>query len=55
MQDKMIKEFDEHQDLHSSAWYIFLTANRWLGIRLDAVSSLFIGSVVAALMITTES
>lgn len=54
VQNQFMKEFDAHQDLHSSTWFIFLAANRWLGIRLDAVSSVFIASVILALMLTTS-
>ncbi|CAG7719208.1 unnamed protein product, partial [Allacma fusca] len=37
-EDILIKQFDGHQDVHSSAWYIFLASSRWFGIWLEMVS-----------------
>ena len=33
----MIKEFEDRQDLHTSAFSIYLSINRWFGIRLDCL------------------
>lgn len=45
--------FDAHQDLHSEAWFLFLTTSRWFAVRLDAICALFVivvafGSLVLA-------
>ncbi|XP_077946531.1 ATP-binding cassette sub-family C member 4 isoform X4 [Gasterosteus aculeatus] len=34
--------FDEHQDLHSGAWFLFLTTSRWFAVRLDGICSIFV-------------
>ncbi|KAJ6660867.1 hypothetical protein lerEdw1_017024 [Lerista edwardsae] len=34
--------FDAHQDLHSEAWFLFLTTSRWFAVRLDALCALFV-------------
>ncbi|XP_049584650.1 ATP-binding cassette sub-family C member 4 isoform X3 [Syngnathus scovelli] len=34
--------FDDCQDLHSEAWFLFLTTSRWLAVRLDGICSIFI-------------
>ncbi|KAL5236136.1 hypothetical protein ACI65C_003546 [Semiaphis heraclei] len=39
------KEFAMHQDLHSSAWYLFITLSRAFGFWLDIVCLLFISIV----------
>ena len=45
VQDKFIKEFDNHQDLHTSAWFLFLATSRWLALRLDWIYAVFVISV----------
>lgn len=39
---------DRYQDTHSRAYYMVLAGTRWLGIRLDLLSALLIGSVALA-------
>ncbi|KAF2886605.1 hypothetical protein ILUMI_19568, partial [Ignelater luminosus] len=39
------KEFDDHQDLHSSVWYLFLTCSRAFGFWLDLICVIYIGMV----------
>ncbi|XP_015377601.1 PREDICTED: probable multidrug resistance-associated protein lethal(2)03659, partial [Diuraphis noxia] len=39
-------EFDNHQDLHSSAWYIFICSNRAFGLWLDIVCFIYISIVI---------
>ncbi|KAK7893416.1 hypothetical protein WMY93_022568 [Mugilogobius chulae] len=34
--------FDAHQDLHSAAWFMFLTTSRWFALRLDALCAIFV-------------
>ncbi|XP_008188570.1 multidrug resistance-associated protein 4 isoform X1 [Acyrthosiphon pisum] len=34
-------EFDVHQDLHSSAWYLFLTSSRAFGFWLDIICFIY--------------
>ncbi|KAL5236138.1 hypothetical protein ACI65C_003548 [Semiaphis heraclei] len=38
-------EFDNHQDLHSSAWYIFICSSRAFGLWLDIVCFIYISMV----------
>ncbi|KAI4581542.1 ATP-binding cassette sub-family C member 4 isoform X1 [Ovis aries] len=45
--------FDSHQDLHSEAWFLFLTTSRWFAVRLDAICAVFVivvafGSLILA-------
>ncbi|XP_028627445.1 multidrug resistance-associated protein 4 [Grammomys surdaster] len=45
--------FDAHQDLHSEAWFLFLTTSRWFALRLDAICAIFViivafGSLILA-------
>lgn len=44
-QDKFIKEFDNHQDLHTEARFLFLATSRWLAVRLDWINTAFVISV----------
>ncbi|XP_078077780.1 ATP-binding cassette sub-family C member 4 isoform X2 [Mustelus asterias] len=38
-------KFDEHQDLHSETWFLFLSTSRWLAVRLDALCAIFVSAV----------
>ena len=46
----LVDEFDEHQNLHSSAWFIFFSGSRALGMYLDLFCALFLACVLLALM-----
>ena len=45
MEDKCQAEFDAHQNLHSEAWFLFLSTSRWLAVRLDWLCALFVTAV----------
>ena len=36
-----------HQDVHNQVFSMVKAAGRWLGVRIDALSSLFVGLVAA--------
>ncbi|XP_069104134.1 ATP-binding cassette sub-family C member 4-like isoform X2 [Argopecten irradians] len=50
VQEKFTEEFDNHQDLHSEAWFMFLSTSRWLAVRLDWICGIFV-TVVALLSV----
>ncbi|XP_045127905.1 ATP-binding cassette sub-family C member 4-like isoform X2 [Portunus trituberculatus] len=50
MQQTFMDEFDSHQDLHSSAWFLFLCTTRWFGICLDWLSCIYISMVTYSFM-----
>lgn len=41
----LIAEFDAHQDMHSSAFYIFMATNRAFGFFLDFICTFYIAAV----------
>ncbi|KAK2856772.1 hypothetical protein Q5P01_005507 [Channa striata] len=41
-EERFQKAFDAHQDLHSEAWFLFLTTSRWFAVRLDGICSIFV-------------
>lgn len=49
-QDILTKEFDNHQDLHSSAWFIFFSGSRAFGMYVEVLCSIFTGVVVYVLL-----
>ncbi|RUS69501.1 hypothetical protein EGW08_022736 [Elysia chlorotica] len=55
MEHKLTAEFDAHQDLHTEAWFLFLTTSRWLGVRLDWLSVIFTASVVYSSLLTADA
>lgn len=48
--DILVDEFDDHQDLHSSAWFIFFSGSRGLGMYLDLFCAFFLTCVLLTLM-----
>lgn len=45
VQDKFKEEFDNHQNLHTEAWFLFLATSRWFAIRLDWMCVIFVTAV----------
>ncbi|XP_051799250.1 ATP-binding cassette sub-family C member 4-like isoform X1 [Acanthochromis polyacanthus] len=41
-EERFQKAFDAHQDLHSEAWFLFLTTSRWFAVRLDFICAVFV-------------
>ncbi|XP_045510491.1 probable multidrug resistance-associated protein lethal(2)03659 isoform X2 [Colias croceus] len=50
----LAQEFDRHQDLHSSAWYLFITCSRAFGYFLDLICLLFIICVTFSCLMKTD-
>ncbi|KAL0281168.1 UNVERIFIED_CONTAM: hypothetical protein PYX00_002233 [Menopon gallinae] len=46
----LIKEFDSHQDLHSTAWYIFISSSRGFGLWLDVFCVFYIAVVTVTFL-----
>ncbi|KAF4521035.1 hypothetical protein B566_EDAN002530 [Ephemera danica] len=44
-QEILAKQFDGHQDLHSSAWYLFISTSRSFAFWLDIVCFFYISTV----------
>ncbi|KZC06945.1 Multidrug resistance-associated protein 4 [Dufourea novaeangliae] len=51
----LTKEFDHHQDLHSSAWYIFIASSRAFGLWLDFFCVVYITLVTYSFLILGDS
>ncbi|CAG0881128.1 unnamed protein product [Darwinula stevensoni] len=45
-----IKEFDNHQDLHTSSWFLFLSGTRWFGIWLDWLIVVYLAATTYSFM-----
>lgn len=45
LQDRVAKEFDNLQDVHSGVWQLTMAANTALGLWLDCASCCFLTSV----------
>lgn len=45
------KEFDNHQDLHSSAWYLFIVAGKTFAFYLDLVCVVYISTVTMSFLV----
>ena len=55
VQDQFRDLFDKHQDLHTRAWFLFLCANRWLGVIADLISAMFIVGVAFSCVLAADS
>ncbi|XP_015609770.1 probable multidrug resistance-associated protein lethal(2)03659 isoform X2 [Cephus cinctus] len=51
----LIKEFDNYQDLHSSAWYIFIASSRAFGFWLDVFCVIYIALVTLSFFLLPSS
>ncbi|XP_063239626.1 probable multidrug resistance-associated protein lethal(2)03659 [Bacillus rossius redtenbacheri] len=50
--EKMLQdEFDRHQDLHSTAFYLFIASNRGFGLWLDIVCLFYIACVTFSFLV----
>uniref|UniRef100_A0A8D1KJC2 ABC transmembrane type-1 domain-containing protein n=1 Tax=Sus scrofa TaxID=9823 RepID=A0A8D1KJC2_PIG len=54
-QQRFQELFDAHQDLHSEAWFLFLTTSRWFALCLDAVCAIFVIVVAFASLFLAET
>uniref|UniRef100_A0A8C9R4B6 Multidrug resistance-associated protein 4 n=1 Tax=Scleropages formosus TaxID=113540 RepID=A0A8C9R4B6_SCLFO len=46
--------FDAHQDLHSEAWFLFLTTSRWFAVRLDGICAIFVSITAFACLLLRD-
>ncbi|XP_059490449.1 probable multidrug resistance-associated protein lethal(2)03659 [Neocloeon triangulifer] len=44
-------QFDHHQDLHSSAWYLFISTSRAFGYWLDVICFIYIAIVTLSFLV----
>ncbi|KAK0081216.1 hypothetical protein PV326_007800 [Microctonus aethiopoides] len=50
----LTKEFDRHQDLHSSTWYIVIASSRALSFWLDSIFLIYIIAVIMSFLLLPE-
>lgn len=48
------KKFDEYQDCHTAAWFLFIAATRWFGIVLDWLCVIYLVCVTVAMSLTHD-
>lgn len=49
------EEFDKHQDLHSSAWFMYISSSSAFGFALDVLCFIFTALVTFSFLISSES
>ncbi|XP_059486251.1 probable multidrug resistance-associated protein lethal(2)03659 [Neocloeon triangulifer] len=49
-QEILAEQFDNHQDLHSSAWYLFISTSRSFGYWLDFICFIYIAIVTLSFL-----
>lgn len=49
-QNRFVKQFDHHQDGHTSAWFMYMSCSRWFIIALDWLCICYISGVTLVLM-----
>jgi ABC-type multidrug transport system fused ATPase/permease subunit len=50
VQDEFVRIFNKHQDVHTSAWFNYISSGRWLAVALDWSCILFISIVITLLL-----
>lgn len=50
-----MEEFHRHQDVHSSAWFLFLSTMRWFVFHLDTLCAAFITVVTLSSVAAAKS
>ncbi|ODN02112.1 Multidrug resistance-associated protein 4 [Orchesella cincta] len=53
-EEELCKQFDDHQDMHTSSWFLFIATTRWFGIWLDWLSVVFIAFVAFSFMLSNQ-
>ncbi|XP_026324288.1 probable multidrug resistance-associated protein lethal(2)03659 [Hyposmocoma kahamanoa] len=53
-QEALIREFDNHQDLHSSAWFLFIASSRAFGFWLDLLCVFYIAIVTLSFLVLKQ-
>ncbi|CAH1995818.1 unnamed protein product [Acanthoscelides obtectus] len=51
----LVNEFDSLQDVHSSAWFMFLGCSRAFGMWVDLICTLYIGLVTFSFILLSDS
>ena len=51
---KLPISFRRYQDVHNQSFIMVLASGRWLGVRLDLLSSLLIGAVALAAVLAAQ-
>ena len=41
-EERFRQQFHVYHDDHTASWFLFMTASRWLGSRLDFICSVFV-------------
>ncbi|XP_069672860.1 ATP-binding cassette sub-family C member 4-like [Periplaneta americana] len=54
-QNILRSEFDKHQDLHSSSWYMFITTSQAFGFTLDVMCLIFIALVTFSFLLLEDT
>lgn len=50
-QSTLTKEFDNHQNLHSSAWFLYISSNRAFAFYLQGLSTIIVLAVATTLIL----
>ena len=48
---KLRAEFDGLQDVHTSAWFTFISGTRWFGVWLDWIVVVYLACVVLSFLV----
>lgn len=50
----LVEEFDAHQDIHSAAWYMFITTSSAFGLILDIMALVFVAVITFTFLVAGE-
>ncbi len=55
VQKSFEKKFDDYQDNHTAAWFLFISTTRWFGIVLDWLCVVYLTAVTIALSLKNDN
>lgn len=53
-QNLLTTEFDQHQDLHSSTWFLFIAGSRAFGMYIEILVAIFLACIVYTLVMLND-
>lgn len=54
-EDILRREFDKHQDSHTSAWFMYIAASSAFGFYLDVLCLIFVGIITFSFLTFGQS
>jgi hypothetical protein len=51
MSDRFVDTFDHYQNRHTIAWFLYLQAYRWFGVRSLAMIAIYVSVIIVVTLV----